>query len=192
MSNLKALRTYELHSLLIGIVPTKEPKDLQCKTLGPTNVYLSWEHLPSNFWHGARANYVVQYKIFDSGNKWTTLHVSSQVSHHNLDDLNTFSRYEVKLAARTRAGVGPSSWTNCMTAEGGKSERNMTFHATSLTFRSDCFCHQKKIIMYPVFCLFAIHFNTFTYVSWTMKAFPQVLWPHSCWKSSEMISSNLK
>ena len=120
MSNLKALRTYELHSLLIGIVPTKEPKDLQCKTLGPTNVYLSWEHLPSNFWHGAQANYVIKYKIFDSGTKWISRHISGKVSHYSLDGLATFSRYEVMVAARTSVGIGPSSWTQCLTEEGGK------------------------------------------------------------------------
>ena len=98
-------------------------------------MYLSWEHLPSNFWHGARANYIIQYKIFDSGSKWNSLRVSSEASYYNLENLETFSRYEIKLAARTRAGVGPSSWVNCMTAEGGKSALYRTLHGNSLNLK---------------------------------------------------------
>lgn len=122
-------------------VPTQEPNHFQCRALSPTTVYLSWDHLPSNFWHGSRANYVIQYKIFDSGSKWRNLHISSQVSHHELDGLKTFSRYEMKLAARTRAGVGPSSRASCMTDEGGKFAIDMTLHRNSLTLRSDCLLH---------------------------------------------------
>ena len=127
-------------------------------------MHLSWEHLPSNFWHGARANYVIQYKIFDSGSKWDSLRVSSEVSHHNLDNLKIFSRYEMKLAARTDAGVGPSSWVNCMTAEGGKSALDRSLHGNSLNFRSDYFFQQTKNHPVVEFFLFAICLNTLTYI----------------------------
>ena len=102
-------------------MPVKEP-EVKVEILESSSVSITWEPIPERFRNGIIKGYHIEYHPEDE-NKTAVpkVNVNENFTSHILKSLRKFTTYTIKMAASTKAGIGPLSSNTFKTSEDCKS-----------------------------------------------------------------------
>ena len=103
-------------------MPGKLP-EVEVKILESTSVFITWEPIPENSRNGIIKGYYIEYYPEDE-NKTAVLKddlPNENFTSHILTSLRKFTTYTIKVAAYTKAGIGPLSNKTFKTSDDCKS-----------------------------------------------------------------------
>ena len=82
--------------------------------------------MPYKDQNGLITNYIVRYRIYSdpnnligSSNSWQRTELASSARSTTIPSLQPYSRYEIKMSAKTKIGEGPEKWMTLKTDEDG-------------------------------------------------------------------------
>ena len=102
-------------------MPVKEP-EVKVEILESSSVSITWKPIPERFRNGIIKGYRIEYHPEDE-NKTAVpkVNVNENFTSHILKSLRKFTTYTIKMAAYTKAGIGPLSSKTFKTGEDCKS-----------------------------------------------------------------------
>ena len=102
-------------------MPVKEP-EVKVEILESSSVSITWKSIPERFRNGIIKGYHIEYHPEDE-NKTAVpnVDVNGNFTSHILKSLRKFTTYTIKMAAYTKAGIGPLSNKTFKTSEDCKS-----------------------------------------------------------------------
>ena len=103
-------------------MPGKVP-GVQVKILESSSVFITWKPIPENSRNGIIKGYYIEYYPEDE-NKTAVLTANltnENFASFNLKSLRKFTTYTIKMAAYTKAGIGPLSSKTFKTSDDCKS-----------------------------------------------------------------------
>ena len=102
-------------------MPVKEP-EVKVEILESSSVSITWKPIPERFRNGIIKGYHIEYHPEDE-NKTAVpkVNVNENFISHILKSLRKFTTYTIKMAAYTKAGIGPLSNKTFKTSEDCKS-----------------------------------------------------------------------
>jgi hypothetical protein len=101
-------------------VPTSPPLIKNITSPTSRSLRLTWTEIGSQSWHGVPSGYCVTYQSTSSNQ--SEIKVIPNVSQLStmLTSVKPYTRYNVQVAAKTRAGCGVQDATSYVTLEDGK------------------------------------------------------------------------
>ena len=108
-------------------VPTEPPSNASCTVTSSTKIYCEWLAVPYHAQKGIITSYSVKYRIYNdpnnlivSSNSWTRMPgIAPSTLQAEISSLKPYTRYEVKISARTKMGEGTEKWITLETDEDG-------------------------------------------------------------------------
>ena len=102
-------------------MPVKEP-EVKVEILESSSVSITWKSIPERFRNGIIKGYHIEYHPEDE-NKTAVpnVDVNGNFTSHILKSLRKFTTYTIKVAAYTKAGIGPLFITTFKTSDDCKS-----------------------------------------------------------------------
>ena len=102
-------------------MPGKVP-GVQVQILESSSVSITWERIPERFRNGIIKGYHIEYHPEDENKTAVPKeNVNGNFTSHILKSLRKFTTYTIKMAAYTKAGIGPLSNKTFKTSEDCKS-----------------------------------------------------------------------
>lgn len=95
-------------SVIISTAPEEPPSQMEARLLNSTAVYLKWKPPPAPSLNGELQGYRIEVRSNNSDSKTDILTVGTTPTLL-LGNLTSGVSYSVRVAATTRAGVGPFS-----------------------------------------------------------------------------------
>ncbi|EDV22989.1 uncharacterized protein TRIADDRAFT_64052 [Trichoplax adhaerens] len=92
--------------------PSASPRHINATLTEPSSILVSWQELIRQERNGIIIEYLIKYSHTPNQSKEVQSHeirVNRDVSEYTLQDLKYFTKYSIRLAASTSAGVGPFS-----------------------------------------------------------------------------------
>ena len=98
-------------------MPVKEP-EVKVEILESSSVSITWKSIPERFRNGIIKGYHIEYHPEDE-NKTAVpnVDVNGNFTSHILKSLRKFTTYTIKVAAYTKAGIGPLFITTFKTSD---------------------------------------------------------------------------
>lgn len=111
-------------------VPSIPPNITAGFNLSSTSLTIEWSHIPHEFVHGILLGYVIAYQISIEVDSSQNVPIETEPGKKskNISELLVYTEYCVRLAGRTRIGVG--NWSECFnitTDEEGKAITKQQF-----------------------------------------------------------------
>lgn len=102
-------------------MPGKVP-GVQVQILESSSVSITWESIPERFRNGIIKGYHIEYHPEDENKTAVPKeNVNGNFTSHILKSLRKFTTYTIKMAAYTKAGIGPLFITTFKTSDDCKS-----------------------------------------------------------------------
>lgn len=102
-------------------MPGKVP-GVQVQILESSSVSITWERIPERFRNGIIKGYHIEYHPEDENKTAVPKeNVNGNFTSHILKSLRKFTTYTIKVAAYTKAGIGPLFITTFKTSDDCKS-----------------------------------------------------------------------
>lgn len=102
-------------------MPGKVP-GVQVQILESSSVSITWDSIPERFRNGIIKGYHIEYHPEDENKTAVPKeNVNGNFTSHILKSLRKFTTYTIKIAAYTKAGIGPLSNKTFKTSEDCKS-----------------------------------------------------------------------
>lgn len=102
-------------------MPGKVP-GVQVQILESSSVSITWERIPERFRNGIIKGYHIEYHPEDENKTAVPKeNVNGNFTSHILKSLRKFTTYTIKMAAYTKAGIGPLFITTFKTSDDCKS-----------------------------------------------------------------------
>lgn len=107
----KAIQVF--NDLFISTVPSQPPMNLAGYNTSSTSIAIRWGEIPSTFVHGYLLGHQISYEQIsgemDSSQTAVTVDTSPYDRNKSLSGLQVYTKYCVRLAGRTRIGIGKKS-----------------------------------------------------------------------------------
>lgn len=102
-------------------MPVKEP-EVKVEILESSSVSITWKPIPERFRNGIIKGYHIEYHPEDENKTAVPKeNVNGNFTSHILKSLRKFTTYTIKVAAYTKAGIGPLFITTFKTSDDCKS-----------------------------------------------------------------------
>ena len=101
-------------------MPEEAPK-VEVEILESSSVFITWKPIPENSRNGIIKGYYIEYYPEDENKTAKKNLVNENFTSFNLKSLRKFTTYTIKVAAYTKAGIGPLSSKTFKTGEDCKS-----------------------------------------------------------------------
>ena len=106
--------------LLYFVVPSAPPENVTSWNTSSTSLMVAWAPVPTLLVHGLVRGYIVSY-CKATGQRWCYTNTTTTDLHVQLNNLEKFTLYFVRVLAFNQKGRGPSSNNlTVSTAEDGK------------------------------------------------------------------------
>ena len=98
---------------VFSLVPSRPPRNLTAiNKISPHKIQVTWERVPEEFMNGNLLNYLVTYQRVMIGDvpkdyEPELQKIVSVAQNVMLDNLEPYSKYKIRVAAKTAKGLGP-------------------------------------------------------------------------------------
>ena len=102
-----------IRNFVISLVPSEPPRNLKAISyISPHKIQVTWEPVPPEFMNGNLMSYHVTYQRVMVGDvridfEPELLEKVGRNQNVTLDNLEPYSKYKIRVAAKTAKGVGP-------------------------------------------------------------------------------------
>ena len=102
-----------IRKFVISLVPSEPPRNLKAISyISPHKIQVTWEPVPPEFMNGNLTSYHVTYQRVMVGDvridfEPELLKKVGRNQNVTLDNLEPYSKYKIRVAAKTAKGVGP-------------------------------------------------------------------------------------
>jgi len=120
-------------------VPTEPPSNASCAVTSSTTIYCEWLAVPYHAQKGIITSYIVKYRIYNdpnnlivSSNSWNEISgIPPSTLQAEISSLKPYTRYEVKISAKTKMGEGTEKWITLETDEDVPSSPPLNINSSS-------------------------------------------------------------
>lgn len=102
------------------IAPPIAPLNLRCSGISPYTISVAWYKFTIQETGGSLTGYVLRYKVKSNPSNKTEIKLDPHPPWYTLENLRTFTEYEIEVLVENVKGRSPSANITCKTREGGR------------------------------------------------------------------------